>query len=151
MLALAAFRRSRELRERRLRLARWEPVLDHLALLLREGAMNLPEALCAAGCGNGEPDRLLQAAARTLRDQPLAPLDALPALHKLPADEADALRGLLLRLTQGSRDSRVQAAERAARSFAGLSAAAGERSASEERMWRQLGPVLGACLTIWLM
>lgn len=147
--ALLGLRRSRDIRARHTRLERWTSLTAHLALLLREEAGSLPEILRAAACEDQEPDRILRAVAAQLIASPLS--DALSLPYTLPPEEAQPLRRLMDRLTQGSRDSRVQAATACSEVFMQLAQAARAKSDTDAKMWQQLGLLGGACLTLWLM
>lgn len=147
--ALLGLRRSRDIRARHARLERWTSLTAHLALLLQEEAGSLPEILRTAASEEQEPDRILRAVADQLIAVPLSDALILPDL--LSPEEAQPLRRLLDRLTQGSRDSRVQAAAACSEVFAQLAQCAREKSDADAKMWRQLGLLGGACLTLWLM
>ncbi len=144
-------RRSHAALKRQRRLHRWTSLMHHLALLLNEEAGSLPQVLHAAACEQDEPDRILREISRALCCTPLLSPDALPLPESLPPDEAEALRRCLRRLTQGSRESRVQAAEHCEAFFSQLFENTRAKSDADAAMWRQLGLLGGACLTLWLM
>ena len=151
LCALMGLRRSREAQQRRLRLERWPVLLRHLALLIREEAGSLTEVLRLCARENAAPDRLILLLARHMQEHPLLPPDALLDTSALPRDEGDLLQRMAIRLAQGSRDSRAQAAESCAAAMEALLAGTRERSDADAKMWRQLGMLGGACLTLWLL
>lgn len=150
-VAMMGLRHSQELHRQCIRLARWASLTRHLALLLQEEAGSLPDVLRMAAQEEGEPDRILQAVAQRMRLQPLFSTVDMPEILRLSSGEQALLLRLFARLTQGSRDSRVQAAQECSVQFAQLSEAASMKHEADAKMWRQLGFLGGACLTLWLM
>lgn len=150
-VAMMGLRHSQELHRQCIRLARWTGLTRHLALLLQEEAGSLPDVLRMAAQEKGEPDRILQSVAQRMRLQPLFLTVDIPEILRLPSNEQELLLRLFSRLTQGSRDSRVQAAQECSVQFAQLAEAARVQNEADAKMWRQLGFLSGACLTLWLM
>lgn len=150
-VAMMGLRHSQELHRQRIRLARWSSLTRHLALLLQEEAGSLPDVLRMAAQEKSEPDRILQLIAQRMHLQPLFSTVDIPEILQLPFSEQELLMRLFTRLTQGSRDSRVQAAQECSALFAQLSQTASMQNEADAKMWRQLGFLGGACLTLWLM
>ncbi len=141
-------RESARIRREASDLARWEAILRHLALLLRESAYALPEAMEQAAEGRGAPDMFLREAAKALREQPLAPLEA----HRpWPGEGQAALSRWMARLGHGSLESRCQATEDAAEEIRLLCQAAREKAGKDAKMWTSLGWCAGTCLFLMLI
>ena len=130
---------------------RWAAVMQHLSLLLEEGAGSLPEVLDMAAREDALPDRLLRTLAGKLRAQPLQTPEALLELSALPLQEQEIVLRLLRRLGHGSRESRRQAAELCGEEMRLLASSHRARAETEAKMWRQLGLLGGLCLTLWLI
>ena len=151
LCALAGLRRAAALHAAAARLHRWTDVLEHLALILAEGASSLPEAFEQAAASPLPPDELLRALASDLRSQPLTPLPNLYAAHAQPGPERDALARLMARLARGSLEARCQAVSQAAQELALLAGQARRSADKDAVMWRNLGFIGGACLTLMLL
>lgn len=151
LCALAGWRRASALKSSATCLRRWQEVLEHLALILSEGASTLPEAFEQAATGALPPDDLLRALAADLRSQPLTPLPALYAAHAAADPGSDALTRLMRRLSRGSLEMRCQAVSQAAEELALLAGQARETADKDATMWRNLGLIGGACLTLMLI
>ena len=151
LCALAGWRHAAALRTSAARLHRWTEVLAHLALILSEGASTLPEAFEPAATGDLQPDELLRSLATNLRSQPLTPLSALYAAHALPGAEGDALNRLMNRLGHGSLEMRCHAVSQTAEELSLLAVRARENADRDATMWRNLGFIGGACLTLMLL
>lgn len=151
LCALLGLRQARQITDAEARLHRWSTLLRHLALLLAESTLPLPEALTAAASAREAPDEALRALAALLRDEPLSPIEALWPRLNVTGAEAAPLSRLIPRLTRGSVDSRTLAAQQAADELALLAESARGRSASDARMWRTLGLTCGLCLTLMLL
>ena len=130
---------------------RWAAVMQHLSLLLAEGAGSLPEVLDMAAREDALPDRLLRTLAERLRAQPLQTPEELLDLSALPLQEQEIILRLLRRLGHGSRESRRQAAELCGEEMRLLASAHRAQAETEAKMWRQLGLLGGLCLTLWLI
>lgn len=151
LCALAGVRHAASLQGDALRLRRWEQVLRHLELLLREGTLSIPEALCAAADGSLVPDKLLHDMAARLSASPLTSLrEAYQACSSLCPEQA-VLSRLFDRVGRGTKESRCLAVRQGAEEVALLARAAGERAEKDVKLWRTLGLVGGACLTILLL
>ena len=151
LCALAGWRRAGALQSEAARLQRWPRVLEHLALILSEGVLALPEALEQAATDALPPDELLRALAAALRTQPLTPLPTLYAAHAQPGPERDALSRLMGRLGRGSLETRCQAVSQAAEELALLARQSRDTADKDATMWRNLGLIGGACLTLMLI
>ena len=151
LCALAGWRHAAALRGSAARLRRWTEVLEHLALILSEGASTLPEAFEQAATGDLPPDELLRALAADLRRQPLTPLNELYAIRALTGPEGDALKRLMDRLGRGSLEMRCQAVSQTAEELSLLAVRARENADRDATMWRDLGFIGGACLTLMLL
>ena len=151
LCAAAGLRRAGAIKGSAIRLHRWTQILEHLSLILAEGGSTLPEAFEQAATDTLAPDELLRALARDLRHQPLTPLPALYAAHAQPGPEQDALSRLMQRLGRGSLDMRCQAVSQAAEELALLAKQSREEADRDAAMWRNLGFIGGACLTLMLL
>ena len=151
LCAIMGLRRASGLQGSAARLHRWVQVLEHLALLLSEGALTLPEAFEQAATAPLPPDELLRALAAGLRAQPLASLASLYAAQDSPCPERDALTRLMARLGRGSLEARCQAVSQTAQELALLAADARQTADKDAVMWRNLGFIGGACLTLMLL
>ena len=151
LCAAAGLRRAAALKGTAIRLHRWAQVLEHLALILSEGASTLPEAFRQATTDVLAPDQLLRALSRDMLEQPLTPLPALYAARAVPGPEQDALARLMQRLGRGSLDMRCQAVSQAAEELTLLAKQARENADKDAVMWRNLGFIGGACLTLMLL
>ena len=151
LCAAAGWRRGQELCTGCRRQERWAAVMQHLSLLLREGAGSLPEVLDMAAREDALPDRLLQTLAARLRDQPLKTPEELLDLSALPPEEREILLRLLRRLGHGSLESRRQAADMCGEEMRLMASAHRAQAETEAKMWRQLGLLGGLCLTLWLI
>ena len=151
LCALAGLRRASALQGTAARLRRWHEVLEHLALILSEGASTLPEAFEQAATAPLPPDELLRALAAGLRRQPLTPLPELYAALAQSGPEQDVLARLMARLARGSLEARCQAVAQAAEELSMLAAQAQASAGKDAVMWRNLGLIGGACLTLMLL
>ena len=151
LCALAGLRRSAALQGDAARLRRWVEVLEHLALILAEGVSTLPETFEQAANAPLPPDELLRALAADLRAQPLTPLPQLYASRAQPGPERDVLARLMDRLGRGSLEARCQAVSQTSQELALLAAQARQSADKDAVMWRNLGLIGGACLTLMLL
>ena len=151
LCAIMGLRRAASLRSTAARLRRWACVLEHLALILSEGTLTLPEAFEQAATAPLPPDALLRALATGLRAQPLLSLSALYAAHDTPTPERDVLARLMARLGHGSLEARCQAVSQAAQELALMASDARQTADKDATMWRNLGFIGGACLTLMLL
>lgn len=151
LCTLAGFRHASALRSDAARLARWVQLARRLALLLREGTLSIPEALCQAADEPHRPDELLRGLAAALRADPLRPLDE--AYASLQADEAErpVVQRMLHRLGQGTLESRCLAVEQAADEFRLMAENAAAKAQKDVRLWQTLGFLGGLCLTLMLL
>ena len=151
LCAMAGLRRASALQSTALRLRRWACAMEHLALILGEGASTLPEAFEQAATEALPPDELLRALAADLCAQPLTPLPTLYAARAVSGPEQDALTRLMSRLGRGSLEMRCQAVTQAAEELSLLAGRARETADKDAAMWRNLGFIGGACLTPMLL
>ena len=151
LCAVAGLRRAASLQSTAARLRRWVDVLEHLALILSEGASTLPEAFERAATDSAAPDDLLRGLARDLRVQPLTPLPELYARLAQPGPEYDVHLRLMRRLGRGSLETRCQAVSQATEELRLLAGQARENADKDAAMWRNLGFIGGACLTLMLL
>ena len=150
LCALAGVKHASALKADAARITRWVQVLDHLSLLLRQGTLSIPEALCAAADGSHPPDKLLRDMASAMHSTPLLSLP--DAFNTCPSwQERDVLGRMFARMGHGSRESRVLAAEQAAAELRLLATAASAKAEKDAKMWQTLGFTGGACLTIMLL
>ncbi len=151
LCTLAGMRHASALRGEAARLARWVSLLRHLTLLLREGTLSIPDALCQAAEEGHQPDALLRQLAAALRENPLCTLaEAYRALHPDETETPAVLR-LLERLGQGTQESRCLAAEQAADEIGLLAERASAKAQKDARLWQTLGFLGGLCLTMLLL
>lgn len=151
LCALAGVKHAASLKGDASRLSRWVQLLRRLALLLREGTMSIPEALCAAADGPHPPDRLLRDVAARVIASPMTTLE--DALVQSVGDclEKDALIRLFTHLGRGSKESRVLALEQSAEELRLLAQTAAEKAEKDAKLWQTLGFTGGICLTILLL
>lgn len=151
LCTLAGVKHGASLKADAHRLARWCQLLRHLTLLLQEGALSIPEALCTAADGPHPPDKLLRAIAMTLRSSPMMTL--AEAYHACASDcpERDLLTRMFTRLGQGSKESRLLALEQAAKEMQLLAESASVKAEKDVKLWQTLGFTGGICLTILLL
>lgn len=151
LCALAGVKHGASLKADAHRLARWCQLLRHLTLLLQEGTLSIPEALCTASEGTHPPDKLLRTIAMKLQASPL--MTMAEAFHacadKCP--EQELLTRMFTRLGQGSKESRVLALEQAAKEMTLLAEAASAKAEKDVKLWQTLGFTGGICLTILLL
>ena len=151
LCALAGARHAATLKTDAVRLNRWPILLKHLALLLKEGSLPIPEALCAAADGSLPPDKLLRETAIRLTASPrLSPGEAF-AQCAGDCQEKSVLARMFQRLGRGSKDSRVLALVQASEEIALLAEAASVKADKDVKLWQTLGITGGVCLTILLM
>lgn len=151
LCALAGVKHAAALKSDASRLSRWGQLLKHLTLLLHEGAMSIPQALCAAADGHAPPDKLLRDVASKLAANPLLSLtDAFIACHYDSA-ERDVLARLFSRLGHGTKEARCLALEQTCAELELLAHTASIRADKDARLWQTLGFIGGACLTILLL
>lgn len=151
LCALAGVKHASSLKADAGRISRWVQLLEHLALLLHQGALSIPEALCAAADQAHPADQLLRDMASAMHASPLlSPADAFRA-HQLSWQERDILARLFVRLGRGSRESRCLAVQQGAAELHLLAGAASEKAEKDAKMWQTLGFTGGICLTIMLL
>lgn len=151
LCALAGVKYAASLKGEAARLSRWADVLQHLSLLVEEGALPLPQALCAAADTPRQPDSLLRDMAALLQQAPLTTLEG--AFLRLCPDwrEKPHLQRMFARLGRGTRESRQLAVEQAAREIDLLARQASATAEKDVKLWQTLGFIGGTCLTILLL
>ncbi len=151
LCALAGMKYASSLQGDAARLKRWGQVLVHLELLLREGTLSIPEALCAAADGSLAPDRLLREMAARMSASPL--LSAADAFQNCCGEcpERALLSRLFARLSHGTKESRCLAVKQSAEEMALLAQSAAAKAEKDVKLWQTLGFIGGACLTILLL
>lgn len=151
LCAVAGMRHAASLRGDAIRLNRWVQLLRHLLLLMREGTLSVPEALCAAADTPLPPDRLLRAIAAQLTASPMQTVsDAYKALGGT-CTEHTALARMFERLSHGSKESRLLALEQCADEIGLMAATAATKADKDVRLWQTLGLIGGLCLSILLL
>lgn len=151
LCALAGMKHASSLKSNAVRLKRWGQILPCLALILREGTLSIPEALCAAADGALPPDRLLHDMAVRISSKPMTSLtDAFLACCGECPEQA-LLTRMFARLGQGTKESRCLAVEQSAEEMAVLAKSADEKAEKDVKLWQTLGFIGGACLTILLL
>ncbi len=151
LCTLAGMRYASTLQNEAKRLMRWEPLLGHLALILQEGTLALPQALQEAAQGHLLPDVMLRQLAGAMRTSPMQPMDALLAPLCESLTEKDVLLRMCCRLGRGTMENRVQAVQQAAQEIGLLAKDAQARAEKDVRLWQTLGLTAGICLTIFLL
>lgn len=151
LCTLAGVKHGASLKADAHRLARWCHLLRHLTLLLQEGALSIPEALCTAADGPHPPDKLLHMIAMKLQSSPLMTLAEAFDACAVECPEQELLTRMFARLGQGSKESRVLALEQAAKEMKLLAEAASARAEKDVKLWQTLGFTGGICLTILLL
>lgn len=133
------------------RLSRWTYLLRHLALLLQEGSMSIPEALCAAADGSSSADTLMRALALKVQNEPLLSLEEACRQFSHDGAETPLLVRMFTRLGRGTQASRLLAVEQATQEMQLMAEAASAKADKDAKLWQTLGFVGGTCLTIMLL
>lgn len=151
LCALAGAKYASSLRADATRMARWVQLLQHLALLLEEAALPIPQALCAAADGHLPPDELLRHMAAAIQAQPLLTPEAAFLQCCKDTQEKPTLVRMFSRLGRGSKENRCLAVQQASNEMQLLSQAAAARAEKDMKLWQTLGFIGGTCLTILLL
>lgn len=151
LCALAGMKYASSLKGESERLSRWVQLLSHLALLLREGTLSIPEALCTAADRPHPPDKLLRELAGKLTAAPMLSLADAFARCSSESTEQTVLARLFARMGHGSKDNRVLAVEQCTEEMRLLAEAAAAKAEKDTKLWQTLGFIGGACLTILLL
>ena len=151
LCALAGVKHAGALKGDAARLARWVQVLRHLALLIREGVLPLPQALCAAADDSQPPDTILRQMAAHMQASPLMTLAEAYAGCNGASAEKDVLTRMFIRLGRGTKESRCLAVEQSAEEMALLAQRASIKAEKDAKLWQTLGFTGGTCLTILLL
>ena len=151
LCALAGMRHANRLQSDKNRLQRWVQLLQHLALLLEEGTMSIPQAFSAVADGRLPPDELLQTMASAIQSQPLLTLESAFQQHCKDAAEKPTLARMFTRLGRGSKENRCLAVRQAAQEITLLAQTAAAKAEKDTKLWQTLGFIGGACLTILLL
>ena len=151
LCAFAGMKYASALKADASRLNRWVQLLRHLALLVREGTMALPEILWTVADESGQPDMLLREMARHMQTSPLLTM-AEAYLHcSAPTLEKDVLSRMFARLGRGTKESRSLAVEQSAEEMVLLAEKSSARAEKDAKLWQTLGFTGGICLTILLL
>ena len=151
LCSLAGFRYAASLKKDAIRFKRWVKLLQRLALLLKEGTLSIPQALCTAADENSAPDMLLQQLASSLTSSPLLTLADAYERSNPSGGEIPILSRLFSRMGHGSKESRCLAIEQAADELAHLAQAAEEKADQDVKLYQTLGITGGICLTVLLL
>lgn len=151
LCALAGMKHAAALKSDAARMQRWVQLLHHLTLLLREGTMSIPEALCAAADRSAPADRVLQGMAGCMAASPLCAPDEAYRQCRVDGPEKDLLLRLFTRLGHGSLENRCLAVEQAADEMALLAQNAAAKAEKDAKLWQTLGLIGGGCLTILMI
>lgn len=151
LCALAGIKHAASLKGDAARLVRWGQVLSHLTLILREGTLSIPEALCAAADSPRPPDHLLREVASRLAASPLTPMAEIFTALCPDCAEKQTMRRFFARLGRGSRESRILAAEQCREELHLLAQTAAQKAEKDAKLWQTLGFTGGVCLTILIL
>lgn len=151
LCALAGVKYAATLKGEAIRQARWVQRLHHLALLLEEGALSIPEALMAVAEDHQMPDTLLRDIASSMGSEPLLTPEASFLRHCGEWHEKALLQRMFSRLGRGSKESRCQAVTQAAREMELLAQRSAAGAEKDVKLWQTLGLIGGTCLTILLL
>ena len=151
LCALAGMKRAASLKGDAARLTRWVQILRHLALLLKEGTLSIPEALCAAADESQPPDKLLHELASRLAAAPMEPLAGIFETLCDTQLENPTLSRFFTKLSHGSKESRILAAEQCGDELQLLALAASQKAEKDAKLWQTLGFTGGVCLTILIL
>lgn len=133
------------------RLRRWVQLLSHLALLLRQGLMSIPEALLSCADRHTDADRLLQAMVNLLQKEPMLSLAEAFSQCCSGSNEQPVLSRMFKHLGHGLQENRCQAVQQATEEMRMLADQAASRAEKDVRLWQTLGLIGGLCLTILLL
>lgn len=148
LCGVMGMRQSKRIHAENALLRRWQEMLQHLCLLLREGALSMPEAFEAAADGSTQADAQLLRLAGAMREHPMT---SLPDFYLPQGKAGPALARMFAGLSRGSLENRLLAAEQAGREIALLADTAQTKAQQDARMWTTLGWTCGACLTLMLL
>ncbi len=151
LCALAGMKHAASLQSNAVRLKRWVQLLSHLALLLKEGTLSIPDALCAAAHASSPPDSCLREMALRLTNTPLLTLQEAFNVCCGECAEREMLQRMFSRLSHGTKESRVLAVEQSIEEMHLLAERAAARAEKDVKLWQTLGFIGGACLTILLL
>ena len=151
LCTLAGLKHAAALKGDAARLARWEQLLAHLAVLLREGTLSIPKALCAAADSTHPADHLLQEIARKLASSPLSSVANIFSALCPDWIEKPTLSRYFAKLGHGSRNNRILAAEQCRDEMRLLAKSAAEKAEKDAKLWQTLGLTGGICLTILIL
>ena len=151
LCAVAGVKHAASLKADARRLARWVHILHHLTLILQEGTLSIPSALCATADGSHPPDKLLLDISGKVQSTPMLTLAEAFQQCSSNCVESEMLTRMFTRLGHGSKQSRVQAVEQSAKEMTLLANAASEKAEKDAKLWQTLGFTGGICLTILLL
>lgn len=151
LCALAGMRQSSALLGEEKRLRRWHALLTQLSFILSERSASLPEAMRITADRPLPPDMLLHTVAAQMLLHPMLPLQDLFEAHCPSWPEKATLLRMCTHLGHGSLESRQSAVQTAAAEVAALADAASAKAQKDAKLWRTLGFLGGACLTLLLI
>lgn len=151
LCTLAGMKYAASLRTDATRLGRWVQVLQQLSLLLEEGTLSIPQAICAAADRHHPVDTLLQSLAAALQKEPLLSLAEAFLRQCGNWTEKPVLERMFTRLGRGSKENRCLAVKQAAAEIELLAQSAAAKADKDVKLWQTLGFIGGMCLTILLL
>lgn len=151
LCALAGLKYAADIKADASRLSRWVQLLEHLVLLLKEGVMSIPEALCTAADQQSPPDKLLRDIAGRISTTPLLTLAEAYAQCSVSSLETSSLTRMFTRLGRGTKEQRCLAVSQCADEMRLLAQHASAKAEKDARLWQTLGSIGGICLTIMLL
>lgn len=151
LCALYGFTSAANLQQRAASLRRWADMTSHLSLLLEEAALPLPQVLRLAASASTGQDRLLQAVAQAMLDDPLVTAAEAFSARCPACTEKETLARMFMRIGHGDAQSRAIAAGQASRELASLANQAAMRADKDVKLYRTLGWTGGTCLTLLLL
>ena len=151
MAVLLGFRHARALRQDAQVLLRWCEILTHLALLLGEAVLSLPEAMACAADGHLPPDRQIKEIVQAMEQDRLLSLpDAFDKLCP-PGPERETLLRMAAGISRGSAQNRQLAAEQSAHIIHAKAQEAAQKAGKDARLFQTLGWTGGLTLMLMLL
>ncbi len=151
LCALAGLRHAMSIKGEGARMQRWVQMLSHLALLLEEGTMSLPEAICRAAMGGSQVDQVMRDTASAVKDSPLTSLAVAFRARCGDWPERDMLCRMMERISRGTKENRVLAISQAQQEMELMAREAAGKAGKDAKLWATLGIVGGVCATIFLI
>ena len=151
LCALAGIRYANRLRCDTIRLRRWQQLLCHLALLIEEATLSIPQVLSSVADSHLPPDELLRGMAAAVQAQPLLTLEAAFIQSCDDTPEKPTLARMFSRLGHGTKENRCLAVKQALQEIDLLAQSAAAKAEKDTKLWQTLGFIGGICLTILLL